>query len=132
MPDFTTKIPATTKKKEPAVSFLSSADIRSRLSMTKMTVGTVTDIQLQKLENLLAEETKKSGLMQGTLKMEKRKKAKRLFFTCKSEYFTGREAVSFNSDSFIGVAGWASTQNSQPFLRALMRWADYLDGARDV
>jgi len=114
------------------MSVLTSADIRARLSATRMTVGTVTDIQLQKLDNLLTEEVRQSGLMKNTLQMEKRKKAKRLFFTCKSEYFTGREAVSFNSDGFIGVAGWASTQNSQPFLRALMRWADYLDGARDA
>lgn len=37
-------------------------------------------------------------------------------------YWQGREAVSFNADGFIGIAGWADDQNVQPFLRALMRW----------
>lgn len=37
-------------------------------------------------------------------------------------YFSAREAVSFNADGFIGIAGWADDTNVQPFLRALMRW----------
>lgn len=37
-------------------------------------------------------------------------------------YWQGREAVSFNADGFIGIAGWADDRNVQPFLRALMRW----------
>lgn len=37
-------------------------------------------------------------------------------------YWQGREAVSFNADGFIGIAGWADDQNVQPFLRALMCW----------
>lgn len=37
-------------------------------------------------------------------------------------YWQGREAVSFNADGFIGIAGWADDQNVQPFLRALMLW----------
>lgn len=41
--------------------------------------------------------------------------------------FRDREAVSFNSDGFIGLAGWASDHNVQPFLRAFMRWlTDYM------
>lgn len=45
-------------------------------------------------------------------------------------YFSGREAVSFNADGFIGIAGWADDTNVQPFLRALMRWAQRVDGMR--
>lgn len=37
-------------------------------------------------------------------------------------YFDGREAVSFNADGFIGIAGWADDGNVQPFVRGLMRW----------
>lgn len=33
-----------------------------------------------------------------------------------------REAISFNGDGFIGIAGWADDNNVQPFLRAFMRW----------
>lgn len=34
----------------------------------------------------------------------------------------GREAISFNSDGFIGFCGWADTQNGQPIYRAWRRW----------
>lgn len=34
----------------------------------------------------------------------------------------GREAVSFNSDGFIGFCGWADSINSQPFYRAWRAW----------
>ena len=37
-------------------------------------------------------------------------------------YWQGREAVSFNGDGFIGIAGWADDNNVQPFLRGFMRW----------
>lgn len=37
-------------------------------------------------------------------------------------YFSGREAVSFNEDGFVGFAGWADRANIKPFLRAFVRW----------
>lgn len=37
-------------------------------------------------------------------------------------YFSGREAVSFNEDGFVGFAGWADSTNIKPFLRAFVRW----------
>ena len=44
-------------------------------------------------------------------------------FLCVSGfYFSGREAISFNEDGFIGIAGWADDTNVQPFLRAFYRW----------
>lgn len=47
---------------------------------------------------------------------------KEAYLRCAGCYFAGREAVSFNADGFIGIAGWADSTNVQPFLRALMRW----------
>ena len=38
------------------------------------------------------------------------------------DQWNGREAISFNSDGFIGFCGWADTQNSEPFLNAFRRW----------
>lgn len=43
-------------------------------------------------------------------------------------YFKQRECISFNSDGFIGFAGWASDGNVQPVLRAFIRWCDILAG----
>lgn len=48
------------------------------------------------------------------------------FLFVNSGYFKKREAISFNSDGFIGFAGWASTTNTQPFLRAFIKWCDLL------
>ena len=50
------------------------------------------------------------------------------FLFVNSDYFKKREAISFNSDGFIGFAGWATTQNTQPFLRAFCKWCDLLAG----
>lgn len=43
-------------------------------------------------------------------------------------YFKKRECISFNTDGFIGFAGWASDGNVQPVLRAFIRWCDILAG----
>ena len=44
-----------------------------------------------------------------------------------SHYFNGREAISFNRD-FVGFAGWADDTNIQPFVKAFIRFTDYLRG----
>lgn len=52
------------------------------------------------------------------------------FLFCDGSYFTGREAISFNSDGFIGFCGWADDKNSMPFLVAFYRWVnDWLDNS---
>lgn len=43
-----------------------------------------------------------------------------------SHYFERRECISFNTDGFIGFAGWADTGNTNPILRAFLKWCDYL------
>ena len=46
------------------------------------------------------------------------------FLYLNSHYFTRREAISFNADGFIGFAGWADQGNTNPLLRAFIRWRD--------
>lgn len=43
-----------------------------------------------------------------------------------SHYFTRRECISFNKDGFIGFAGWASSGNVAPIIKAFIEWCDYL------
>lgn len=43
-----------------------------------------------------------------------------------SHYFERRECISFNRDGFIGFAGWADQGNTNPLLRAFLKWCDYL------
>jgi hypothetical protein len=35
-------------------------------------------------------------------------------------YFDKRECISFNADGFIGFAGWASSENSEPIIKGFL------------
>ena len=64
-------------------------------------------------------------------KVNKRKKTRDFIFaglTCNAFYFSGREAVSFNNDGFIGFCGWSDSVNNQPILRGFKKWCDHLSG----
>ena len=41
-------------------------------------------------------------------------------------YFSKREAITFNTDGFIGFAGWACDNNLTPFVNAFDKWMDWL------
>ena len=47
-------------------------------------------------------------------------------------YFKKRQAISFEGNGFIGFAGWASTNNIQPFVRAFIKWCDWMVENSDV
>lgn len=44
----------------------------------------------------------------------------------KSSDWNGREGISFNRDGFIGFCGGLSTRNTQPAIRAFVKWVDWL------
>lgn len=41
-------------------------------------------------------------------------------------YFTRREAISFNKEGFIGFAGWACETNAEPFTDSFKEWVEVL------
>lgn len=41
-------------------------------------------------------------------------------------YFSRREAITFNTDGFIGFAGWACDYNTTPFVSAFDKWINWL------
>ena len=41
-----------------------------------------------------------------------------------SQYFRQREAISFNSDGFIGFCGWADDRNTPIIVNAFIEWCD--------
>jgi hypothetical protein len=53
---------------------------------------------------------------------------KECYFLLNSHYFTQREAISFNSDGFIGFAGWADSGNKSPLMSAFVEWVDTIAG----
>jgi hypothetical protein len=71
-----------------------------------------------------------SQLIRGSLRAELRVRTRRergrlvlAELRCRSDYFEGREAVTFNRDGFVGLAGWADEVNVQPVLEAFVGWA---------
>lgn len=94
------------------------------------------------LHSMLVPELMTSKCFDGTYRMNKdiefkvnkRKKTRDFIFaglTCNAFYFTGREAVSFNRDGFIGLCGWSDSVNNQPILRGFKKWCDWLATTND-
>lgn len=98
----------------------------------------ITEGDILSLLMLLNREIKKSNkagetsvsTMHMSSKIDMKKRTNGTIIKCflyvNSHYFTRREAISFNEDGFIGIAGWADQGNTNPLLRAFLRWCDDL------
>lgn len=53
---------------------------------------------------------------------------KNCFLFVNSDNFTRRECISFNTDGFIGFAGWSDNTNVKPMIEAFVDWCKYLAG----
>jgi len=93
----------------------------------------ITDLSpadLSALRRDLDREMRASGLIRGSFRMEPRIRTRRnwgrLAFAelrCRSDYFEGRQAVTFEQSGFVGFGGWADDTNIQPILIAFAGWA---------
>lgn len=104
----------------------------------------ITEGDILSLLMLLNREIKKSNKagetsvstmhMSSKINMKKRTNGTiiKCFLYINSHYFTRREAISFNEDGFIGFAGWADQANTNPMLRAFLRWCDDLAEAKEA
>ena len=104
----------------------------------------ITEGDILSLLMLLNREIKKSNkagetsvstmYMSSKINMKKRTNGTiiKCFLYINSHYFTRREAISFNEDGFIGFAGWADQRNTNPLLRAFLRWCDNLAEAKEA
>ena len=95
---------------------------RDLIAEAGITTDNVTDIQLESLRLILSSELKNSSCMGGSMRVFNRKFSK--FLRCNSHYFKGREAISFNRDGFIGMAGWSDGTNVKPILSAISVWLE--------
>lgn len=104
----------------------------------------ITEGDILSLLMLLNREIKKSNkagetsvsTMHMSSKIDMKKRTNGTIIKCflyiNSHYFTQREAISFNQDGFIGFAGWADQGNTNPLLRAFLRWCDDLAAAKEA
>ena len=103
-----------------------------------LTYDSIKEGDILVLTMLLQKEIKKSNKVEETSvasmtlssKVDMKKKSNGSIICCflymNSHYFTRREAISFNREGFIGFAGWADQGNTNPLLRAFLKWCDYL------
>lgn len=104
----------------------------------------ITEGDILSLLMLLNREIKKSNkagetsvsTMHMSSKIDMKKRTNGTIIKCflyiNSHYFTQREAISFDEDGFIGFAGWADQRNTNPLLRAFLRWCDDLAEAKEA
>lgn len=49
----------------------------------------------------------------------------------RAHYFDEREAVTFERNGFVGIAGWADSRNVRPFLVAFGEWVEWLSKRKE-
>lgn len=108
------------------------------LSYEQITEGDIIALQMMcsqelKKSNKTGETSVHTMHMSAKIDMKKRPNGTIIccFLYMNSHYFTRREAISFNRDGFIGFAGWGDQGNTNPLLRAFLRWCDGLAEGAD-
>jgi len=91
-------------------------DARDMFDELNITEETVDDKFLGILWNCINQKMQESFLYQGSYKMVI---GVSKFMTCETYLWYDREVISFNSDGFIGIAGWADEQNVIPILKGI-------------
>lgn len=101
---------------------MTNDELREKIASAGITSFNVTQKQLQVLHERLSEALEASDCFKGEYRMDGLDLTDPKYLTCSSDYFEQREAVSFNSDGFIGFAGWASTSNTVPIKVGVINW----------
>lgn len=96
--------------------------VREGLANTGIECGKVSDDELKRLRRIISKHLRRSGIYRGTARIARARNDLKII-EMKTDMFERREAVSFNSDGFIGIAGWADNNNVQPLLSALVEWS---------
>lgn len=95
-----------------------------------LTLNTITKPYFDDLRKRVNVKLKSSGIFRNSYAVNRKTKFKDsgkslyAYIGCKSDYFSDREAVQFNTDGFIGFAGWADSVSVRPILEAFVEWCD--------
>lgn len=96
--------------------------VREALERLGITCNTVSNEELKRLRQIVSLHLRQSNIYKGSARLARAKKDLR-FIEMKTSQWACREAISFNQDGFIGIAGWADDRNVQPLLSALLDWS---------
>lgn len=125
-------------RKENITAVCSTNEAREYFKSKGLSYADITEGELLLLVMLLNKEIKASNkdnetsvpTMYLSKRMDIKKRSNGSIICCflymNSHYFTQREAISFNRDGFIGFAGWADQGNTNPLLRAFLKWCDMI------
>lgn len=126
------------KRKKDIKAVCSNDEARQYFKDKGLTYEDITEGDILTLTMMLNKELKTAnkecetsvGTMYLSRKVNMKRKTNGSLICCylymNSHYFTRRECISFNYDGFIGFAGWADQGNTNPILRAFLKWCDYL------
>lgn len=112
-------------------------DARQVFSAAGLTYSVLTPMNMQRLRTLVNDHMKASGLIMGAFRCRQRAIIKKTPWgpfaelRCRADYFDNREAISFNTDGFIGFAGWADDTNVRPIIDGFKAWVSEVS-ARDT
>lgn len=112
--------------------FITREQARKYFSHVGLTYGHITMARIRKLHALLDERLKASGIFDKSLRCHKDIAFKfteeggmaHALIKCNAYYFTGRQAVEFEENGFIGFAGWSDEYALKPMLEAFVEWCD--------
>ncbi len=113
------------------------ADARQAFKDAGLTYSALTPESMRRLRAIINDHMKVSGLILGTFRCRQRGVVKETSsgryaeLRCRADYFDDREAVTFNTDGFIGFAGWADNRNVQPILAGFKEWVRELSKEAD-
>lgn len=113
-------------------------EARAEFKNSGLTYMDLTLARITALRDFVDRHLRESKLMKGTYKAEKKTVLKFLpdgvygAVTCRSHYFQKREAVTFNSDGFIGFAGWADPVNVVPVVSAFREWITFVMAEKEA
>ncbi|MGZ8181423.1 MAG: hypothetical protein ACXWT1_05660 [Methylobacter sp.] len=92
---------------------------RELIAAAGITTANVTEEQLAALQEHINARMVESGNYRGSYRMNDEVSP---YMTCRTDQWDAREAVSFNRDGFIGLAGWADNDNIKPILLGIGDW----------
>lgn len=98
---------------------ITSGDICVLIMMLNKSVKTASEYGKTSVSNLRLSEKIE-------VKYNKNGSIKNCFLYVNGHSFVRRECISFNTDGFIGFAGWADESNVKPMIEAFIQWCDYL------
>ena len=117
------------------MSSMTREEARKAFDEAGLNYKVLTPESIRRLRTLVNDHMKSSGVILGTFRCRQRGFIKETPWgrfaelRCRADYFDNREAISFNTDGFIGFAGWADQKNVQPILAGFTQWVREMSGA---